>query len=89
MKTNVGTVDRVIRVVVGLVILGVGLYCQSWWGLIGLLPIATAILRFCPGYLPFRINTCGEKTAAPTPPPPQSGPTTGSTPGGMADAGSV
>jgi hypothetical protein len=39
MKANIGTVDRVVRVVVGLVIIGAGIYFRSWWGLIGLLPI--------------------------------------------------
>lgn len=72
MTANIGTVDRVVRIVVGLVILGLGVYYKSWWGLIGLLPIATAIVRFCPAYLPFGINTCAAKaeTTPPAAPPP-------------------
>lgn len=63
MKPNVGSVDRVIRIVLGLVILAAGYYYKNWWGLIGLLPLLTGLFRFCPGYLPFGISTC--KTKAP------------------------
>ena len=59
MKCNVGKTDRLIREVVGLAILAAGAYYRSWWGLVGLVPLATAIFRFCPGYLPFGISTCG------------------------------
>ena len=69
MKTNIGSTDRIIRIVVGLVILGVGYYFKSWWGLVGLLPIATAVLRFCPGYLPFGFSTCAVKQETPPTPP--------------------
>jgi hypothetical protein len=73
MKVNIGNVDRVIRVVVGLVIIAVGAYYQSWWGLIGLLPILTASIRFCPVYVPFGISTCKPETKEPPIPP--GGPT--------------
>lgn len=61
MKANVGGFDRVLRALVGLSLLGAGLYFQSWWGLVGLVPLFTAILRFCPAYLPIGLNTCGLK----------------------------
>lgn len=57
MKTNIGSVDRIIRIVVGLAALGAGLYFKSWWGLVGLGPLLTAFVRFCPAYLPFGLNT--------------------------------
>ncbi len=57
MKTNVGGIDRILRYVLGLALLGAGLYFKSWWGLIGLGPIFTATFRFCPAYLPFGLNT--------------------------------
>lgn len=57
MKTNVGSIDRLIRVIVGLGILGLGAYFNNWWGLIGVLPILTAIAGYCPLYVPFHINT--------------------------------
>lgn len=58
MKTNVGFIDRVLRAIVGSTILGAGYYFQSWWGLIGLVPLLTAAFGFCPAYLPFGLNTC-------------------------------
>lgn len=61
MKANVGGIDRMLRFIVGLALLGAGYYFQSWWGLIGLAPILTAIFRFCPAYLPIGRNTCGAK----------------------------
>ena len=57
MKTNVGGIDRILRYVLGLALLGAGLYFKSWWGLVGLGPILTATFRFCPAYLPFGLNT--------------------------------
>lgn len=70
MKTNVGSVDRVIRIVIGLALLGAGFYLKSWWGLIGLLPILTGIVRYCPAYLPLGLNTCATKDNATPPTPP-------------------
>lgn len=61
MKTNVGFTDRIVRVVIGCAILGAGYYFKSWWGLVGFLPLLTAIVGFCPAYLPFGLNTCGLK----------------------------
>lgn len=61
MKTNVGFVDRVVRVIAGCAILGAGYYFQSWWGLLGLLPLLTAACGYCPAYLPFGLNTCSLK----------------------------
>ncbi len=34
-----------------------GLATRNWWGLVGLVPMATALLRWCPAYLPFRLST--------------------------------
>ncbi|MBT8349678.1 MAG: DUF2892 domain-containing protein [Deltaproteobacteria bacterium] len=58
MKKNVGSVDRAIRIIAGLLIIFIGIYFKSWWGVIGLLPIATAALGWCPAYLPFGISSC-------------------------------
>ncbi|MFN3604872.1 MAG: DUF2892 domain-containing protein [Leptonema sp. (in: bacteria)] len=57
MKQNVGKVDRIIRILIGLVMIGVGIFYQSWWGAIGIIPIITGGLGWCPAYLPFNINT--------------------------------
>ncbi len=58
MKPNVGSLDRILRVILGVAILGVGYYYKNWFGLIGLVPILTALFRFCPAYLPFGLSTC-------------------------------
>lgn len=63
MKPNVGGLDRIVRIIAGLALLGAGIYFKSWWGLVGVVPILTATFRFCPGYLPFGLNTCGTKPA--------------------------
>ena len=59
MKTNVGTIDRAIRIVVGLgLILAAVLGFIGVWGWIGIVPLATGTFRFCPAYMPFGLNTC-------------------------------
>jgi len=57
MKKNIGITDRWIRIVLGLVIGAAGLYFKSWWGLVGLIPLSTALIGTCPLYLPFGIST--------------------------------
>ncbi|HCE57347.1 MAG TPA: DUF2892 domain-containing protein [Prolixibacteraceae bacterium] len=57
MKCNVGSVDRLLRIIIGLVIALLGVVFDSWWGLIGIVPIATGLFRFCPLYVPFKIST--------------------------------
>ncbi len=57
MKKNIGSVDKIIRIVLGIVILAYGYVEQSWWGLIGLVPLLTAFMGFCPLYAPFKIST--------------------------------
>jgi hypothetical protein len=59
MTCNMGGGDRVVRGILGVLILAAGLYFQSWWGLIGLIPLGTAAVGFCPAYLPFGISTGG------------------------------
>ena len=65
MKPNVGSLDRTLRFVIGFAVLGAGYYFRSWWGLLGLMPILTATVRFCPAYLPFGLSTCRPKTDQP------------------------
>ncbi len=61
MKPNVGSLDRTLRILAGLAILGAGYYYKSWFGLIGFVPLLTATLRFCPAYVPFGLSTCSTK----------------------------
>lgn len=58
MKANIGSLDRLLRLIVGLALLGAGAWFKSWWGLVGLVPILTALVRFCPAYLPLGLSTC-------------------------------
>ncbi len=58
MKANVGGIDRILRIVLGLALIGAGAYFKSYWGLIGLVPLLTATLRFCPLYPIVGVSTC-------------------------------
>ncbi|MCH8529443.1 MAG: DUF2892 domain-containing protein [Saccharospirillum sp.] len=59
MKTNVGSLDRILRMVVGAALIVLALTgVIGLWGYIGVVLIATAAIRICPAYLPFKINTC-------------------------------
>lgn len=62
MTKNVGSADRAVRIVAGVAIITAGIYFKSWWGVLGALPLVTGIVRYCPGYAPFGISTCGNKT---------------------------
>ncbi len=62
MKPNVGTIDRAVRIVVGLALVAAAATGTiGMWGWIGLVPIATGTFRFCPAYLPFGLSTCSMK----------------------------
>ena len=58
MKHNVGGIDRALRIIVGLVAVGWGVYAQNWWGAIGLIPLLTGAIGWCPAYLPFGLSSC-------------------------------
>ena len=62
MKANVGTLDRSLRIAAGLILLGLSLSgVIGLWGLIGIVPLATGLFRFCPLYPLLGINTCKTK----------------------------
>ncbi len=58
MSCNVGTVDRTLRIVLGLAIIAAGVYFQSWWGAVGIIPLFTAVVRWCPLYSIIGLSTC-------------------------------
>lgn len=58
MKCNIGKTDKMIRIILGVVIILVGVYFQSWWGAIGLILLFTAVIRWCPAYVPIGFSTC-------------------------------
>lgn len=61
MICNVGKTDRIVRIILGIAIILLGIYFQSWWGAVGIVPLATGLLRLCPAYIPFGFSTCERK----------------------------
>jgi membrane-associated protease RseP (regulator of RpoE activity) len=61
MEANIGRTDRIIRIVAGLLLLSLAFVGpQTPWGFIGLIPLATAFINFCPAYKLLGINTLGK-----------------------------
>jgi hypothetical protein len=59
MKSNVGGIDKIARIVIGALLIGLALTgVVGAWGWIGVLPLATGLFNFCPAYSLFGINTC-------------------------------
>ncbi|MEN8213415.1 MAG: DUF2892 domain-containing protein [Pseudomonadota bacterium] len=61
MNKNVGSIDRTIRILAGIAIIGAGVYYQSWWGTIGAVPLLTGLMGWCPPYALFGWSTCSTK----------------------------
>ena len=57
MKQNVGGIDRILRIVIGIALIAWGYMAQNWWGAIGIIPLFTALIGWCPLYLPFGLST--------------------------------
>ena len=61
MKANVGGIDKVLRIVVGLAILSLVFILEGsarWWGLVGVVPLFTGLFGFCPAYSLLGLSTC-------------------------------
>ncbi len=66
MAANVGGIDRVLRIVVGIALLSLFFLLEGnarYWGLVGLVPLFTGLFRFCPAYTLLGVNTCPMKKA--------------------------
>lgn len=62
MPRNEGTIDRALRIILGLVLLSlVFIGPKSMWGLIGLIPLATGLVGYCPLYQILGLSTCPMK----------------------------
>ncbi len=62
MTANVGTIDRILRIVVGLVLIAlVFVGPKTPWGWIGVVPLLTGLVRFCPAYTLLGLNSCARK----------------------------
>ena len=57
MKKNMGLWDRRIRLVLGVLLVAAGIYFKSWWGLLGVVFLATSLVSWCPLYVPFGLTT--------------------------------
>ncbi|WP_243837039.1 YgaP family membrane protein [Psychromonas algicola] len=57
IKENVGGIDRTLRIIVGVVLIAIGAWSLSWWGVVGVVLVFTALLSWCPLYLPFGFST--------------------------------
>jgi hypothetical protein len=59
MRKNVGGIDKGLRIAAGLALLALGAFGPlGWWGLIGLVPLATGLMGSCPAYSLLGMNTC-------------------------------
>ena len=62
MKTNVGGIDRILRALIGLVLIALAATnTVGWWGYLGVIPLATAAVGWCPPYALFGWSTCANK----------------------------
>jgi Protein of unknown function (DUF2892) len=62
MTKNVGGIDRILRIVLGLVLVTLAATgTVGWWGWLGLVPLATGAIGWCPPYALFGWNTCATK----------------------------
>jgi len=58
MQQNIGKTDRIIRISIGVAIVVAGIITQSWWGLVGIVPLVTSMVSFCPLYTLLGFSTC-------------------------------
>ena len=65
MPRNVHTVERGIRIVLGLFVLSLTFLVPTWWGLLGAVPLATGLVGYCPLYRVFGVSTCSRRTPPP------------------------
>ncbi|MEO8024445.1 DUF2892 domain-containing protein [Polaromonas sp.] len=62
MKSNVGGIDRILRITIGLVLVGLAATgTVGWWGWLGVVPLATGLVGWCPPYALLGFNTCKMK----------------------------
>jgi len=59
MKKNIGSIERVVRIVAGAVVLSLAFVGpRTPWGYLGIIPLATGLIGWCPPYALFGISTC-------------------------------
>ncbi|MCK2089568.1 DUF2892 domain-containing protein [Thauera aromatica] len=58
MKTNVGGIDKIVRIVIGIALVAWALFGGPVWAWIGVIPLATGLMGWCPAYGLFGMSTC-------------------------------
>jgi hypothetical protein len=58
MQKNIGQTDKIVRIVIGVALIVTGVINQSWWGAVGIVPLLTAFIGYCPLYTVLKISTC-------------------------------
>jgi hypothetical protein len=62
MKKNVGTIDKTIRIIIAILLVGLAYFYSIWWlYLVALVPLITALFSFCPLYTLIKVNTAKKK----------------------------
>lgn len=64
MQANIGTGDKIFRIVLGLVLIILGVVFKTWWGAIGVLPLVTSFVSFCPLYALIGVKTIRAKSTS-------------------------
>lgn len=65
MTSNVGGIDRILRIAIGLVLIALAATGSvGWWGWLGMVPLATGAIGWCPPYALFGFSTCALKNKA-------------------------
>jgi len=65
MKTNVGGIDRILRMAIGIVLMGLAATgTVGWWGWLGIIPFATGLVGWCPPYPILGLSTCKMRKAS-------------------------
>ncbi|MFN3871489.1 MAG: DUF2892 domain-containing protein [Ignavibacterium sp.] len=57
MTKNVGSIDKVVRIIIGAVLIIYAILSGNWWGLVGIVPLLTAFVGYCPVYSLIKIST--------------------------------
>jgi hypothetical protein len=57
MSANIGASDKKLRMIIGIALILCAAFFKMYWGLLGIIPIGTALLNWCPAYSLFRVST--------------------------------
>jgi len=65
MTKNVGSIDRIVRMIAGIAVISWGVMYHNWWGAVGAVPILTVVMSWCPLYSIFGLSTCRTQESKP------------------------